>query len=320
MVRNCDHFCRMLSHLGIPFLYYGLPESRLPAGGTLVSTGHPTAAWSWQNSWHHLYTQRLSKALAKHVVDDPRPQLVASLYGVAQSEVDVQGLPVFEPMVGYGTCWARFKVFPSYAQQTAIYTKQQEDTWQTRFFDTVIPHFTFPSHYHVSKHPQDYLLYLGRDAADKGIAIAKRCAEDTGLPLRIEHTGWIGEAKADLLANARAVLMPTVYIEPFGYVAIEAQMSGTPVITTDWGAFAEIVLHGETGFRCRTAAEFAAAARMAPRLDREHIRFSAQTRFSMVNVAPFYEKYMQFVWQIHNNAGYYTPGAFRNPNDWPPVP
>ena len=37
-------------------------------------------------------------------------------------------------------------------------------------------------------------------------------------------------------------------------------MSGTPVIATNWGVFPETVIHGLTGWRCRTLEEFEWAA------------------------------------------------------------
>lgn len=317
-VFNCYNFCMMLSFLGIPYIYYGVPGSRVSSGGEFVSTGKPTAKrWVYGGGWHRTYNSRLSRQLANNILAETEgAQLIASLYGAAQSDIDVHGLPVIEPMVGYDHCWAPYRIFPSYAQQNIIYAKQRERTWETRFFDTVIPHFLIPDDYHLSSTPGDYLLYLGRDAPDKGIELARQCAQDTGFPLRIEHTGWSGAAKNNLIANARAVLMPTLYEEPFGYVAIEAQMCGTPAITTDWGAFPETVIHGLTGFRCRTAAEFAAAAKMASSLNRPQIRESALRRFSLATNAPFFERYFRFVWKIHKNGGYYTADAFRDDTIW----
>ena len=103
-----------------------------------------------------------------------------------------------------------------------------------------------------------------------------------------------------------------LYVEPFGYVAIEAQMCGTPIITTDRGAFAETVLHGLTGFRCRTQAEFVAAIRKTPHLDRNFIRDYALNHFSIKKIAPKYKAYFDFVWNVHKNGGYYADAAFRD--------
>lgn len=114
-----------------------------------------------------------------------------------------------------------------------------------------------------------------------------------------------------MLGEARAVLMPTLYLEPFGYVAIEAMMCGTPVITTDWGAFPEIVREGIDGFRCRTAAEFADAVRRAPSLERSVIRQGALERYTVSAVSSTYGRYLDFIWNTHRYGGYYAPEATR---------
>ena len=150
---------------------------------------------------------------------------------------------------------------------------------------------------------------MGRDASDKGIDLARQVARDANLELKEVHDGVSGREKTLLLSRAKAVLMPTIYPEPFGYVAIEAQMCGTPVLTTDWGAFPETVINGKTGFRCRTAAEFAKALELVDGLDRLAIRKSAIERFSLEKNAPFFERYFLFVWNVHKNGGYYTMDA-----------
>jgi glycosyltransferase involved in cell wall biosynthesis len=54
--------------------------------------------------------------------------------------------------------------------------------------------------------------------------------------------------KAGLVANARAVLFPIDWDEPFGLVMTEAMACGTPVIATPRGSVPEVVADGETGF------------------------------------------------------------------------
>jgi glycosyltransferase involved in cell wall biosynthesis len=66
---------------------------------------------------------------------------------------------------------------------------------------------------------------------------------------RIEFRGMVaGDSKRDVLARAGYLLFPPVEPEGHPRVVLEAQAAGLPVITTDRGAIAEMVVDGETGF------------------------------------------------------------------------
>src|SRR5262249_6776373 len=95
---------------------------------------------------------------------------------------------------------------------------------------------------------QDYLAFLGRIAPVKGTHVAIEVAKRAGIPLKIageiqprfqgyfdskikphvdgkliEFVGEVDKkAKNELLANARALLFPIQWNEPFGLVMIEA--------------------------------------------------------------------------------------------------
>lgn len=73
---------------------------------------------------------------------------------------------------------------------------------------------------------------------------------DRPLSEYVEFVGLVGpERRKSLLAGAKATLTPSIYLEPFCGVHVESMLSGTPVITSDVGAFADNNLHGTTGYR-----------------------------------------------------------------------
>ena len=54
--------------------------------------------------------------------------------------------------------------------------------------------------------------------------------------------------KKELMANAKCLLAPITWPEPFGLFMIEAMACGTPVIAYNRGAAPELVQDGETGY------------------------------------------------------------------------
>ena len=90
---------------------------------------------------------------------------------------------------------------------------------------------------------------------------------------------------------------------------MEAQACGTPVITTDWGAFTETVIDGVTGFRCRTFGEFKRAAEKVETLDPHVIRDHAVNSYSLDVIGKKYEDY--FVRLLHLwDDGWYEGRVF----------
>src|SRR5690606_13002986 len=120
-----------------------------------------------------------------------------------------------------------------------------------------------------------YLAFLGRISPEKRPDRAIEIAVRTGLPLKIaakvdradeaywretiapmieahpevEFVGEINERqKAEFLGNARALLFPIDWPEPFGLVMIEAMACGTPIIAFRNGSVPEVIDHGISGF------------------------------------------------------------------------
>lgn len=219
-----------------------------------------------------------------------------------------------EPGVGYEG-FITHSAFESEAFRHYAYAKAGVS--DGRWFDTVIPNFFDPDDFpHLNDGKGDYLLYVGRLVKRKGVQAAAQIADAMGMRLvvagpggkwkkgaivcpeltitgsRLEYVGPVGvKARAKLMAGARAVLVPTQYIEPFGGVAVEAMMCGTPVVTTDFGAFTETVLGGVSGYRFHTLAEACQAVELCGQLQPATIRAYAHSRYSLAAVAPQYARW-----------------------------
>ncbi|MGB7404964.1 MAG: glycosyltransferase family 4 protein [Pacificimonas sp.] len=94
--------------------------------------------------------------------------------------------------------------------------------------------------------------------------------------------------KQTLLGDARALIFPIDWPEPFGLVMIEAMACGTPVVAFRRGSVPEIVEDGVTGFVVDTEDEAVSALRAAATLDRARIRQRFEASFTSDRMARDY--------------------------------
>lgn len=229
-----------------------------------------------------------------------------------------------EPGIGYpGGMWANFKVFESYAMLHAYMGLRSVGTCDPQNYDVVIPNYFDPEEFEFSAEKDDYVLFLGRVYSGKGLDIAVQVTEHVGVKLLVAgqnnmeksgyktippHVAELGHAgleqRKKLLSRARCVITASQFLEPFCGVHMEALMSGTPVISTDWGVFTETNLHGITGYRCRTFNDFVWAVRNSHKISPYHCREWAMN-FSLDQVADRYEKYFKDVLNVAQHKGWY---------------
>lgn len=299
--------------------------------------------WNEQNLWGDIdWSPEMPywKAMNERAVDairwrsDPR-DLVLITMGNSQRPIAeaLNKMISVEWAVGYEGITLSNRIFESYAWMHYLYGRLYFGD-DGKAFDAVVPNYFDPAHFHDVKAKarparEDFLLYIGRVISRKGVEDALEIAHRAGRELVIAGPGvrqhepnkvltaefllkggvtYAGVAdiaqRRDLLARAHAVLTPTRYIEPFGGTAVEAMMSGTPVIATDWGAFPETVLEGVSGYRMRTIREGVQGVERAGDLDPATIQAYANGRYSLDAVAPQFERVFDRLQTLWGNGFY----------------
>lgn len=172
----------------------------------------------------------------------------------------------------------------------------------------VIHNFANTDFFKPLEHPSlDYIAFLGRLEDIKGVKEAIEVAISSNFRIIVagnippEHqsyfdreiapllkkdlVSYIGpvndEQKLNLLQNAKAMLFPIKWEEPFGIVMAEAMACGTPVIGFDRGSVNEVIINGRNGFKVSSVSEMVDAFFKSDTIDRHIVRKDAEERFSL---------------------------------------
>jgi len=328
----------MLTNLGHEVIHYGGNESKVPCEHVTTITRDEQIKiygdYDWKSEWfRHDGKDEAYTKFNLRAIDEirkrlrPKDFILITMGNYQKPIADAfasEGTQVVESGIGYRGVFARFKVFESYAWMNYIYGLLgiNDGDW----YDSVIPNYFDPVDFPLETNKDDYYVYMGRLVRRKGLDIAAQVTKKLNKTLyvagqgslinpveslnitdsHVKHLGTITdiEERAKLIGHAKAVFVPTYYIEPFGGVAVEAMMTGTPVITTDWGVFSETVQHGYTGYRCRTFEQFLWAAEAVKDLDPKAISKYAVNNYNMDRVSKMYNEYFYMLDDLWRDGWY----------------
>ena len=339
-------FIPMMRAQGYDVLHYGVGDENPGATEhiqlltqaeqeTLLGHKHddPTAfVGNDANVGHPAYTTfntRLAAALATRVTTDDLVCLPFG-HGHQAGTRDHAGINV-ETGIGYPVCCEPFRIYESnawYALHCGMENQPGSD------YQWVIPNYFDATQWNLGPPKRQYLLYFGRLLEIKGLAVVKEIAKarpdltvfmcgqgdpspwlDPAVPNLQYLPPVTGRARSALLGNAIALLAPSRYIEPFCGVTVEANLCGTPALTSDHGVFPETITNGHNGYRCHTLGDWLEGIRRVEQYDfSRHIAIQEQAieKYSLEAVGPMYSRVFQQLADLRSNGahGWYNPRSF----------
>ena len=333
-------FAKMMRARGHTIIHYGHEDSVLDCDEhvTVVTNKDLEIAYGshdWRKDFFifdmtdHAYVTFFKNAIREVGTRKQKHDFILPFWGAGGRPVcDAHpDLITVEPGIGYGEGhWARWRIYESHAIMNSVNGINSTKYCGMDWYHVVIPNYFDLADFDYEEEKDDYFLCLGRIYSGKGVDLAIQMTERLGkklviagqgdlasmgfteTPKHVELVGYAGiEKRKQLMSKAKALIIASTYCEPFGGVQIESMLSGTPVISSDWGAFIEYNLHGHTGYRCRTMADFVEAGRQIDKINPADCRRWGEN-FSLEKVGEMYEKYFQDVLNVHTGKGWYETG------------
>lgn len=342
------NFGKMMTKLGHEVIHYGNEDSKLLCSEHVTVTTKKDFEISYGNhDWKknlfkfsmndHAYKVFQQNAIKEIEKRKQKFDFILAFFGVAHQFIcnnfDKRWYIPVEPGIGYTATFAPCKVFESYALYHALTGKPEDNSLGMNWYDAVIPNYFDPEDFLFKKQKGNYFLYIGRLVKSKGIDIAVAITQEIGaklivagqrsdefdpkdFPSHVEYVGYADvETRKELMSNAIAGFVPSRYAEPFGGVQIEFLLSGTPTITTDWGAFTENNIHGLTGYRCRNFEQFLWAAKNIENIDPYNCRHWAEN-FTLDKIGLMYQEYFDMVFNFYKYQSWYKSDTKRADLNW----
>ncbi|MDT7827493.1 glycosyltransferase family 4 protein [Pricia sp. S334] len=205
-------------------------------------------------------------------------------------------------------------VYKKYNETNAYISISDADRHSDLKYLRTIYHGIDGKKFTLREQKDDYLLFYGRIHPDKGTREALDIAANSDAKLiiagliqdrgyydehvrpridgdKVVYLGNVDQRKGNqLLGDAKALLHPILFDEPFGLSVAEAMMCGTPVIAFDRGSMPELIEHGKSGFLVRDVRAASEAVIMASTLDPRYIRHYAREKFDIGRMVSEYIK------------------------------
>lgn len=208
-----------------------------------------------------------------------------------------------------------FDLYPSPNAKLVSISDSQRDSRRDLNWAKTIYNGVDTQAFAFSEKPGDYLFFSGRIVPEKGVSQAVHIARQTGQRLiiaglvfpndqpyfdqhikpylndKITYVGYIEREKlATYYQNAKALLVPVQWAEPFGMTMVEAMACGTPVIGLNTGSIPEVVAHKKTGFVVNTVQDMIQAIPQLDSISREACRQRVEGLFSVGKMVQSYEE------------------------------